>query len=459
MKVLLVKAPSDMHVILPLIGFGYLAAYLKSRIEDIDLSILDCLKEKYDHEKFKEYIKKEKPNVVGITAFTMEINSAVKCCKIIKEIDSNIKTVIGGPHVSNFPESVLCDKNVDFIMRGEAEIGFYELIKELIGKKEFSKVHNLGYKENNKLKFNKVKFFDNLDELPMPDYELIKFNEYPKMYFMKKFPSAPIITSRGCPFSCTFCSAGKMSGKKFRSRSPKLIIEEIKYLKEKYDIKEFQIWDDNFTMNKERAMEFCDLLIKENIHLDWWCPNGLRIETLDEELLKKMKQTGCYAMAVGIESGSEKIQKDMKKFLNLDKVREIVKLADKIGIRTQGFFIIGYPTETKEDILKTIKFAKELPLKRASFHLFQPLVGSEIYDCLKKEGKLNGMDLSRCDYSKANILPVGFKSLDEVKNLQKKAILEFYLRPSIFTRFIIENMSIDQIKELGGMLKKYIFAR
>lgn len=456
MKVLLVKAPSHMHVILPLIGFGYLAAYLKSKIKNIDISILDCLKEKYDHEKFREYIKKEKPGVVGITAFTMEIDSALKCCKIVKEIDSNIKIVIGGPHVSNFTEAVLCDKNVDFIFLGEAEIGFYELVKELMHKNEFSKVHNLGYKENNKLKFNEVKFFDNLDELPMPDYELIKFNEYPKMYFMKKFPSGPIITSRGCPFSCTFCSAGKMSGKKFRARSPKKIIEEIKYLKEKYNIKEFQIWDDNFTMNKERAMEFCNLLIKENINLEWWCPNGLRIETLDEELLKKMKESGCYSMAVGIESGSEKIQKDMKKFLNLDKAREIVKLADKIGIRTQGFFIIGYPTETREDILKTIKIAKELPLDRASFSLFQPLVGSEIYECLKKEGKLKDLDLSKCEYSKPSILPEGLKNMKELKDLQRKAILSFYLRPKVLTKFIIENMNLDQIKELGSMFKKYI---
>ena len=456
MKILLVKVPSDIHVILPPIGLGYLAAYLKSKIKDAEVIILDCLKEKYDHKKFSEYIQTNKPDLVGMTAFTLEIESALKCCEEIKNIDKNIITVIGGPHASNSPEQVLCNKNVDFIFRGEAELGFYELIKELDSKKNFSKVHNMGYKDGGKMKFNLIKYIDDLDEIPYPDYELMKFDEYPKMYFMKKFPSAPILTSRGCPFSCTFCSAGKLSGKKFRSRIPERIIEEIKFLKERYKIKEFEIWDDNFTMDKERALKFCDLLIKENINLEWWCPNGLRIETLDEELLKKMKQSGCYAIAVGIESGSEKIQKDMKKYLNLDKAREIVNLAHKIGIRMQGFFILGYPTETREDILKTIKLAKELPFERASFSLFQPLVGSEIYNCLKEEGKLKEMDLSKCEYSKPSIVPEGLKDLNELKSLQRKAILEFYLRPKIFTKFVIENLSIDQLKEIGNMFRKYI---
>ncbi|MDD5650617.1 MAG: radical SAM protein [Candidatus Nanoarchaeia archaeon] len=456
MKILLVKVPSDMHVIIPPMGLGYLASYLKNKIKDIDITILDCLKEKYDYNKFYEYVKQNKPDIVGMTAFTMEIESALKCCEKIKDINKNIVTVIGGPHASNSPEQILCNENVDFIFRGEAELGFYELIKALQTKKDFSKVPNLGYKEKGKMKFNDIKFIENLDEISYPDYELMKFSEYPKMYFMKKFPSAPILTSRGCPFSCTFCSAGNLSGKKFRTRSPENIIQEIKLLKEKYHIKEFEIWDDNFSMNKERAMKFCNLLIKEKINLGWWCPNGLRIETLDEELLRKMKESGCYAMAVGIETGSEKIQKDMKKYLNLDKAKEIVKLAHKIGIRTQGFFIIGYPTETREDILKTIKFAKSLPLDRASFSLFQPLVGSEIYNCLKKEGKLKDIDMNKCEYSKPSILPQGFKNIEEVKKLQKKAILEFYLRPKTFSKFVYENLTIDQLKELGVMFKKYI---
>jgi anaerobic magnesium-protoporphyrin IX monomethyl ester cyclase len=456
MKCLLVKVPSNMHVVLPPIGLGYLIGYLKNRNLSIDIKILDCLKEKYNHEDFRNHLIKENPDMVGFTAFTMEIESALKCAEITKSVNKNIITAIGGPHVSNVPEEILKNKNIDFVLRGESEISFYKFIEELNGEKNFDNIPNVGYKKNGELVFNEVELPSNLDELPFPDYESMKFCEYPKMYFMKNYPSAPIISSRGCPFSCTFCSAGKLSGKKFRARSPENLIKEIKYLKKNYHIKEFQIWDDNFTLNRERAMRFCNLLIEENINLEWWCPNGLRIETLDGELLRKMKQSGFYAMAVGIESGSERIQKDMKKNLNLEKAKEIVSLAKKIGIRTQGFFIIGYPTETKEDILKTIKIAKELPLSRASFSLFQPLVGSEIYEDLKKERKLGQINPNTCEYSKTSILPQGLKDEKELKNLQRRAILEFYLRPKILLKFTKENLSFSQLKEVGLMVKKYL---
>lgn len=221
---------------------------------------------------------------------------------------------MGGPHPSNKPDEVLSNKYVDFIYRTEGEIGFCELLQRLRnGRNNFSSISNLGYKEDRKRIFNPFKVTENLDDLPFPSYDLIKVESYPKTYMTKKGPYAPIITSRGCPYPCTYCSAGKVSGKKLRMRSPENIIEEIKLLKNRHHIKEFQIWDDNFTLNKKRVYEFCRLLVKENIDLSWWCPNGLRIETLDEDLIRTMKETGLYAIALGIESGSEKIQKDMKK--------------------------------------------------------------------------------------------------------------------------------------------------
>lgn len=460
MKLLLIKPHTNMHVILPPIGLGYLSAYCKSKIKDLDIKIIDCLKDNIAHKQFKELIIKEDPDLVGFTAFSMEITSALAQAKICKEVNKEIKTIIGGPHVSNLPKEVLVNPEVDFVFVGEAEIGLCELIKVLKNKKtDFSKIPGLGYKEGGELKFNKPEFVQNLDELPFPDYELLKLREYPKMYFMKKYPSVPLITSRGCPFSCTFCSAGGISGKKFRARTPENIMEEVEMLKKEYGIKELSIWDDNFTLYKERALKFCDLLIQKNLNLIWWCPNGLRIETLDKELLKKMRDAGCYSIAVGIESGSEKIQKDLKKNLNLKKVEEIVNIADNLGLRTQGFFLLGYPTETKEDILKTIKLSRKLPLYRASFSLFQPLVGSEIYEELLKQGKITDIDLTKCEYSKPSLLPQNLTSLKELKDLQRKAILGFYLRPKIFFRFVLENLNLSQMKELLDIFKKYILDR
>lgn len=456
MKILLVKPISDIHVVSPPLSLAYLAASLKNL--NAEIKILDCLLKKYSFRQFKDYISIYKPDIIGFTSFTLEFYTVLKMASIAKLLNPDVKIVVGGAHPSNCPES-LKNSQIDFIFRGEAEEAFPKFISELLKKKpDFRKVPNLGWKKGRKVIMNPIRFIENLDSLPFPDFELMNFKEYPKLYLARRFPCAPILTSRGCPFSCTFCSGWRISGKQFRARSPENIIEEIKILQRKYKIREFQIWDDNFTLDKQRAKKFCDILIKENLNLKWWCPNGVRLETLDKELLLKMKESGCYAIALGIESGSERVQKDMKKNLNFNHLREIVSFAHKIGMRTQGFFIIGYPTETKEDILKTIKLAKSLPLDRASISLFQPLFGSEIYEQLKKDNKIpKNYSIENCDYSKPSVLPNGFSSLDEVKKLQRKALIEFYLRPRVFFQFIKENLSISQVREILLMIKKYIF--
>ncbi len=463
MKILLVKPISDIHVVSPPLALAYLASSIKKL--NVDVRILDCLLKKFTFPDFNKYLRDYNPDVIGFTSFTMEFKSALKMAEIAKSLNPKVKIIFGGPHVSNVPEDSLKNRATDFIFRAEAEEGFPRLIEELIKQKnnrnykpDFKKIPCLGWKNKNKIILNPIKLLENLDSLAFPDFDLLEFNKYPKLYLAKKHPSAPILTSRGCPFNCTFCTAKQLSGTKWRFRSAENIIKEIKILKEKYNIQEFQIWDDNFTMNKERAKKFCDLLIKENLNLSWWCPNGVRLETLDKELLIKMKKAGCYAIAFGIESGSEKIQRDMNKNINFKHLREMVTFAYNLGFRTQGFFILGYPTETREDILKTIKLAKSLPLMRASISLFQPLFGSKIYEDLKKQGKIpKDYSIENCDYSKASILPIGFKNIEEVKKMQQKAMLEFYLRPRVFFSFIRENLNIDQIREILLMVQKYIF--
>jgi len=453
MKLLLVKAPSSTHTINPSLSLAYLIPNAKKHAE---IKILDCLKENYNFEDFQKYLKFYKPDIVGFTSFTMEIKSVFKCAEIIKSYNKKIFTIVGGPHASTFPQNVLENKNIDFVFISEAENNFPKLLQQLKGiKKTFRNIPNLGFKENGKLVFNKLKLEENLDSLSFPDFDLMNFKTYPKLYLARKHPSIPILTSRGCPFNCTFCTGYKISGKKFRARSPENIIEELKILKQKYKIKEFQIWDDNFTLDKKRAMKFCNLLIKEKLNLIWWCPNGVRMETLDYKLLKKMKSSGCYAIVLGIESGSLKIQKDMNKNLDFKKLRNVVNMAYKLKLRTQGFFIIGYPTETKSDIIKTIKLAKSLPLDRATFGLFQPLPGSEIFNQLKKQGKLKDIDFTKIEYSKPSIAPNGI-TLKELKNLQQRALIEFYFQPKVFFKFLKENLTLSQFKEISNMVKKYL---
>ena len=459
MKVLLVKPPSDMHVVLPPIGLGYLASSLKKSDASFEVSIVDCLKQGYGVVRFRQYLERAKPDVVGFTAFTMEIASALKCAAAVKDYNPGIITIVGGAHVSAAPQEVLGNRNIDFIFRGEAEESLPLFLKRL-GTNDFHGIGGLGYKENNAFRFNEIKLAEDLDALVFPDYELMKFREYPRMYFTKRFPAAPILTSRGCPYDCTFCSAHKISGRKWRFRSPENIIAEIKMLYGKYGIREISIWDDNFALDRDRALKFCRLLKEADLDLIWWCPNGVSLHTVDEELLTAMKDSGCYAVAFGVESGSEKVLEDMKKKLSLEKLKDTVSLAHRMGFRTQGFFIIGYPVEEEGDILKTIRLSKELPFSRASFCLFQPLVGSEIYERLMAAKQLPpDLDSKNCEYSKPSVPTSGVADLRRLKRWQRKAIAEFYLRPGIFLRFLRENMSFDQLRELTVMVRKYIFSR
>lgn len=460
MKVLLVKPISDMHVILPPIGLGYLASYCQRDVPDLDLRILDCHRVRYTKELFKQYIIDFEPDVIGFTALSMEIDSALRFASIARQAVDKVTIVIGGPHVSAVPRSVLSNMSVDYIFRGEAEKGFSYFLKNFSSSNRLN-APGLGYRNGKDIILNEPELIDDLDSLPFPDYKKIQLEKYPKMYFMKRFPAAPIMSSRGCPFECTFCAGHRISGRKWRPRSVKNIIKEILYLHKEYGIREIDFWDDNFSLNKARVEEFCRSLEALGEDFIWWCPNGVHLNTLDRDILIKMKESGCYAIAFGIESGSERIQKDMQKRLSFKKLKEMVEFSRKIGLRTQGFFIIGYPTENKKDILKTIKLSQSLPFLRASFCMFQPIVGSEIYQYLVENNVISEKDATviTCDYSKASVPTDYIKDTSRIKQLQKRAILGFYLRPKIFFKLLFENISMSQIKELTDIVKKYIINR
>jgi len=461
MKVLLVKPFSEMHVVFPPLGLGYLASYCQKVIPGIDICILDCHRLQYSIEDFKKYLLRYQPDIIGFTAFTLEISYAIKMAEAVKQVCKETIVVIGGPHASAVPESVLSYESVDYVFCGEAERGFAHFLKNFHTHERLS-ARGLGYRNGNNIVLNEIELIEELDNIPFPDYKKMELEKYPKMYFMQKTPSAPIISSRGCPYCCTFCAGHKVSGRLWRSRSAANIMEEIKYLYKEYRIREIDFWDDNFGLDRTRVVEFCRLFKSwGGGKVIWWCPNGLHLNSLDKDLLRIMKEVGCYAISLGIESGSETVQKDMNKNLSFTKLKEIVEYSNKIGLRTQGFFIIGYPTETEKDIMETIRLAKKLPFHRASFCLFQPIVGSDISNYLIKERLLDKHILNTipCDYSKVSIPTKYIKNIRKIKELQSKAIISFYLRPKILFKLICENISVSQIKQLVKIFLKYVLAR
>lgn len=445
-KVLLVKPFNISDHIQPSLGLGYLANSIRNFC---DVNILDCIKERLNLVQFINHIKRNPPDILGFQFYTYDYNFIKTAVVEIKKHFPEIIIVVGGPHPSVCGEDILNQiPEIDFAFKGEAEKSM-PIFLDLISKKEidYSKVKGLVYRKDGKILSNSQEFYENLDELGLPAWDLIRPETYPEAQhgaFFKNFPIAPIITSRGCPFSCSFCAAHTITGKKFRARSPEHVIKEIELLYTKYRIREIHFVDDNFTLNKERTKRILKLLKESKLRISWAVPNGIRIGTLDAQLLQLMRDTGCYLISIGIESGSDRILSYMKKNFTVATIRHEIKFIKSFGFDIAGFFILGFPTETEEDIKKTIELALELPLMRANFFTFLPLPGTEAYKELENSGELNNVDWNKFLFTAAPYVPKGL-TRRKLRNLQREAFLRFFLRPKI----IVKN--ITQIKSFGHL--------
>lgn len=446
---LITPARESNQYIVPPIGLGYLATALRK--ENFTASILDSVKKNLSQKQLLNEIKKINPKILGMQLFSYDVSPSKEFIKSIKKILPETKILVGGAHPTSEPLEVLNQfKEVDFAFKGESEEGLPLLVGYLLNNKKinFSKVPGLIWRKGKNINVNDQLYTKDLDKYGMPAWDLIDprtYKEAPQGGFLKEYPYAPMTTSRGCPFRCSYCTVHIVNGRRIRVRSIAHVIEEIKMLKEKYGVKEIHILDDAFTAVKKRVVEFCDSLIKNNIKIKFSFPNGIRLDSLDEEVLLKMKQAGVQDFNVGVESGSDKILEDMKKSLTTKIIREKTNLIKKMGLESNGFFIIGYPTETKEDILKTIKFSKEIPIKRAQFSLFKAYPGTDITNSLLGRKKIDKINYDSFMYYKIDYVPEGLTE-KELKNLQRKAFLEFYLRPKILFSLLKEINSLEHFK-------------
>ncbi|MDD5253486.1 MAG: radical SAM protein [Candidatus Nanoarchaeia archaeon] len=461
MKILLLTAMANTHYVVPPTSLGYLASAVRNSGNEV--IIIDGTKEKLTPGKLSNSLNKINPDLVGITVFSCDINVVKNYINVIKKFNNNIHVILGGPHVSGVETEIFENfPGIDYAITGEAEKGFPMLLNQISKKtKNFKDIPGLIWKENSKINHNPSYFECDLDKLDFPAWDLIDPRTYPKApqgAVFRNYPIAPMIMSRGCPFQCTYCASKVVTGQKFRKRSVDNIMKEVELLYNKFKIKEIHIVDDTFTLDRQRVIDFCNELIKRKIRITYTFPNGVRLDTLDEELLRLLKKTGCYAMSVGIESGSQEILNDMKKNLNLKLIKEKIDLINKIGIDVNGFFIVGYPGETRKTILKTIKFAKKLKIKRAHFSAFLPLPGTESTKKLKDNGKINKIDYSKLFYSDVPYSPDGM-TRKELKQLQRRAFLEFYLRPRIIWYMILEIKTFDHLLSLLKRARDYAFGR
>ena len=454
MKILLVKPFNQSDHIQPSIGLGYLASAVRGKHE---VRLLDCIKDNLTIDKFIIALKEYNPAILGLQCYTFDLPFIRQALRAAKDFNKDIVTVIGGPHSSALPENTIrLEKDLDFLFVGEAEIGFPQLADSIEKQtKDFSGIPGLVFREGGTIKMNPKIVTEDLDSLGLPAWDLIRPQEYPESQhgaFFKQFPIAPIMVTRGCPYPCTFCAGSIVSGKKIRRRSVDSVLGEIKMLNKDFGIKEFHIVDDNFTMDKEYAKDFLRRLKALDLGMTWAVPNGVRMDTLDDELLILMKETGLYMVSLGIESGSNEVLSAMRKGITVEKMRECVNMIDKAGIDMAGFFILGFPGETVETIKKTIDFAAELPLKRANFFTYLPFPGTESYGKLLASGELKDVDWESFYFTNAAYTPQGI-TRKELKSLHRMAFAKFYLRPHII---LYQLQSIKSIRHFGFLAKRFL---
>ena len=448
MKILLFYPPITIHfddttqpALTEPLGISYIASYIESK--GYNVSIIDALAEGFENRiitknsirfglsetQIIEKIKYYNPDIVGISImFTSFSQDAHDLAKLIKKINNKIIVVLGGAHASVAPKNILKDKNIDIVVIGEGEETFLEIIKKFEKKQKLTNILGTATKINKKIIINKPRpFIKNLDTIPFPARNLLPMDLYLRntSLYDIRHPTVSMFTSRGCPNNCIYCAVPGIWGRLWRPFSAIRVVDEIEFLIKRYGYREVHFLDDNISIDRNRLNQICDLIIKRKIDIKWTCPNGIAIWTLDKQLLKKMKKSGCYRLTFGIESGSINTQKFIRKNLNLDKANQIIKLANKLGFWTFSTYIIGFPYESNQDLNKTINHALNSYTDFVAFILLMPFPGTDITSIMIKEKliKANSLFSTKIGAFYSGYKSVGnkyFSSLD-LKQIQDKA--------------------------------------
>lgn len=427
-----------------------------AREAGFETEIIDAAALSLNHRDTAQKILAASPLSVGITATTLSIYSAGKLAELIKRFSPKMVIIVGGCHVTALPEETMRRFSAfDIGVLGEGELTIVNILKALEGKKGLLCVKGIIFRRDKKLiKTEPGEVLKDLDSLPLPAWDLLPdlISCYrPAAFNCKKFPSVSLITSRGCNGKCIFCSR-TVSGNFWRGYSAKYIIRMIKKLVKDYGVREVKIFDDNFVVSKERVREFCRLLKENKLDLSWSC--SARTDLVNFEMLKSMRDAGCWQIFYGIESGSQKILDVLNKKTKLKEIEKTINFTKKVGIKTVGSFMVGNPLESSSTIKETIAFAKKLPLDDFQMSIFTPLPGSEIYSTARKYGTFDN------DWRKMNLwypvfVPSGFKK-EDLWQYQKIAFRAFYFRPKIVLSYLMRIKSREHLSALWGGLAALI---
>jgi len=460
MNILLINPPRDNEVIgnnpiiieknrgvNPPLGILYVAAYIE-KYSNHDISVLDCQVENLNYDQIKDRIKKIHPDIVGLTAMSLTLLDVIQTAKIVKGINKNIQVVLGGPHVHLFPEETICLPNIDFLVLGEGEYVFKELVDHIKDTDSLEAIKGIVFKSEYKIVNTGLpEPIKHLDDLPFPARHLVPYKKYRSLLTKGQIVTT-IFTSRGCPFKCSFCDRPHL-GKKFRARSALNVVEELQQCKE-MGISDFLFYDDTFTVNKQRVLDICNEINNRKLDIKW--DIRTRVDTIDEDMIIHLKKAGCQSIHYGIEAGTEKILKVLNKGITLEQAQTAFDLTRKHKMNILAYFMIGNPDESRKDIYTTYKIMKKLKPDFVHITILTPFPGTKIYNDGLQSGSIKD------DYWKAfakhpsdNFKPLHINtalSTSELNQLLRIGYKSFYLRPFyIFNQFL-------KVRSLTELLKK-----
>ena len=431
----------------PPLGLAWIAAVLEQY--GYEVRILDSPTEGLSEDEFRKILQSWNPDLVGISSLTPTIYLAYNAAKIVKDVNREIKVVIGGPHATFMWKEVLEEcPYIDYVVIGEGEYTTLDLVKALERKEKLSKVRGLAFRneEGTPVRTESRPLIKNLNELPPPARHLLPMDKY--TFLGKPISIIHVMASRGCPYGCIFCSTSYFFGRRVRFRSPKLVADEIEDAVYKYKTNIVTFSDDEFTINHKWLLEFLDELKKRKLDLSWSC--GSRVDTVNREILRKMYEAGCNAIYYGVESGSQETLNKIGKRITIEQAEKCMRITKETGIPyIVGTFVLGFPWETIDDMKNTVKFAIKLDPNYAQFTIATPYPGTPLYEVAKRENLIEDRDWSHYTTLRPVMRGYYFLTRDLTKMLTY-AYRKFYLR----ARFLWRQVRTGVFRDLFRIITK-----
>jgi radical SAM superfamily enzyme YgiQ (UPF0313 family) len=424
------------------IGIALLAAVAESKGHSV--RILDVGLERKSEEAIKQALESARYDIAGLSCMSAEFLGALETAQAIRKLSPRTHIIFGGQHPTIMPEQTMKAECLDSICLGEGEDVWSDFLDRMSRREGLDDVAGLWFRRDGEVVRNPNRStYVDVDAVPMPAYHLLDIERYFDIDFVR-FPTVDrraiqIFTSRGCPYRCIYCH--DLFGKKFRGRKPELVWEEIKFLYDTYGIREFMVEDDIFNMDIERAKRICDLVIASGLKLGFQFGNGVRLERFDDELMRKLARAGTHHIAIAIESANSRVQKLIRKNLKVGMLDEVLGWARRYGIETLGFFMLGFPGETVEEINRTIKYACNSRFDEALFSIATPYAGTELNELVRATGSYEGGHDLHDEWE--GVVKIKSKEWDhrKLKRLQRKAYFMFFLTRFRFMRILMKMRS------------------